>query len=101
MNSISPIPPLEALSPVLSADQRKEARVEGKEFSNILAEAIHNAAQTDMQDENGMVALLSGADVEPHETMIESVNAELALNLAIQIRNKVIDAYNEVLRMQI
>lgn len=70
-------------------------------FSDILSEALGDAVNADMADKQSTIELLSGEDVELSESMLASVKAELSLNLAIQIRNKVIDAYNEVMRMQV
>ena len=75
----------------------------GKEhgFSDILSEAVGNIRETEgaVQQEN--VSLLTGETDDLHTPVIESQKAELALNLAIQVRNKVVEAYNEVMRMQV
>lgn len=80
-----------------SVDKNKDV----SSFNDILSQAINDAKETEAADQAGTLALLSGEDKGIHTTMIESQKAELALNLAIQIRNKVIDAYNEVMRMQL
>ena len=43
---------------------------------------------------------LSGDGDEVHETAIASQRAELALDLFVQARNKVVSAYQEIMRMQ-
>ena len=70
-------------------------------FSNILSDALNNAVQTDINSQDQSLALLTSTDTELHTAGIENTKAELALNLAIQVRNKVIEAYNEVMRMQV
>ncbi|MFY9376937.1 MAG: flagellar hook-basal body complex protein FliE, partial [Peptococcia bacterium] len=42
-----------------------------------------------------------GKDVELHQVMAATEQANLALQLTIQIRNKVIEAYQELMRMQL
>jgi len=73
----------------------------GSSFTNILSEAMGSAqsAEASVQAENA--ALLTGETDDLHTPIIEAQKAELALNLAIQIRNKVIDAYNQVMNMQV
>lgn len=73
----------------------------GDSFTNILDDAINNAKQTDnsVQDQN--VALLTGETDDLHTPVIEAQKAELALSLAIQVRNKVVEAYNDIMRMQL
>ncbi len=70
-------------------------------FSDILTESINNVVDTENQNDQGTLELLAGEDISIHETMIQAEKAELALELALQVRNKVIDAYNEVMRMQL
>ena len=43
----------------------------------------------------------SGKNMNLHETMLATSQAELSFNLMIQIRNKVLDAYQEVMRMPV
>ena len=75
--------------------------VTGSSFTNVLSEAMGSAqsAEASVQAENA--ALLTGGTDDLHTPVIEAQKAELALNLAIQIRNKVIDAYNQVMNMQV
>ena len=73
----------------------------GENFSNILNDTINNVVETEKENDMGNLELLSGEDISIHETMIQAEKAELALELALQVRNKVIDAYNEVMRMQL
>ncbi len=70
-------------------------------FTDILSEAINSAQDSEgsVQDENA--ALLTGETDDLHTPVMEAQKAELALDLAIQIRNKVISAYKEVMNMQV
>ena len=77
------------------------AKVEGASFSDILGNALQEAQATDAATQANTLSLLSGDITDIHTTTIAAKKAELSLNLAIQVRNKVIDAYNEVMRMQV
>ncbi len=70
-------------------------------FSSILNDALDNALQTEEQNQTGTLELLAGQNDSIHTAMIQSEEATLALNLVIQIRNKVLDSYNEIMRMQV
>jgi flagellar hook-basal body complex protein FliE len=87
---------IDSISPFKDDDKKKE-----KSFSQILSQSLENAKQTEKNNKEANIELLSGEDNSLHDTMIEAEKAELALELTIQIRNKVIDAYNEVMRMQV
>ncbi|NPA32218.1 MAG: flagellar hook-basal body complex protein FliE [Aquificae bacterium] len=45
--------------------------------------------------------VLNGEDVPLHELVVEAKKAEVALNLLIEVRNKLLDAYNELMKMQV
>lgn len=70
-------------------------------FTDILSDAINNAREAESTSANENAALLTGETDDLHTPLIESQKAELALDLAIQIRNKVINAYNQVMNMQV
>jgi len=70
-------------------------------FENILTEAFRTADQTDMKDKGSSLQLLMGESDDLAGLLIDAQKAELSLQLALQIRNKVIDAYNEVMRMSV
>ena len=48
-----------------------------------------------------MLQLLIGESDDLAGLLIDAQKAELSLNLALQIRNKFVDAYNEIIRMQV
>ena len=70
-------------------------------FADILSEAFGTASQADKADKASAIELLTGQSDDLSGLLIDAQKAELALNLALQIRNKVVDAYNEVMRMQV
>jgi len=77
--------------------------VDGTErsFADILTESLGTAGVTDSVDKSSMLQLMMGEADDLSGLLIDAQKAELALQLALQIRNKVIDAYNEVMRMSV
>ena len=47
-----------------------------------------------------MQAMIMGEDIEMHDVMIQTTEAQLSLELAVQVRNKCIEAFNEMKNMQ-
>ncbi|RZA14668.1 MAG: flagellar hook-basal body complex protein FliE, partial [Proteobacteria bacterium] len=45
--------------------------------------------------------LANGKDTNIHETMLASSQAELSFNMMVQVRNKALSAYQEIMRMPI
>lgn len=94
---------ISSLNDVLSGIEKiSSARnTEDTGFSDVLNQAIQDAQDTDLQVQEANRDLLTGENDSIHSAVIASEKAELALSLAIQIRNKVIDAYNEIMHMQV
>ena len=70
-------------------------------FADILSDALGNAKQLDGADKVSGLELLIGESDDLAGVMLDAQKAELSLNLAIQIRNKFVDAYTEFMRMQV
>lgn len=70
-------------------------------FSDILTKAMTKAEEAGIVQDNNKDLLLSGEVNNLHEIPIALTESELTLNLAIQIRTKVIEAYTEIMRMQV
>ena len=70
-------------------------------FSNLLNRAMEQADATEKEAQKQANSLLTGQADNIHSVVLAGEKAEVALQLTLQIRNKVLDAYNEVMRMQI
>lgn len=70
-------------------------------FGDVLNQAMQQVGAAEAQSETVAAQLLTGENTDIHTAMIAVQKAELTLNLAIQVRNKVVEAYNEVMRMQV
>lgn len=80
---------------------KKDAGKPESNFTDILGEAIENVKETEAQAEAENYALLTGESDNIHSAMIAAQKAEVAVSLAVQIRNKVIESYNTVMGMQL
>ena len=70
-------------------------------FSNMLSDAFANAAEMDAADKASGLELLTGQADDLAALMLDAQKADLSLSLALQIRNKFMDAYDEIMRMQV
>lgn len=73
----------------------------GNSFSDILTESFKTASVTDTTDKVSALQLLAGETDDLSGLLLDATKAEISLNLALQIRNKIIDAYNEIMRMSV
>ena len=70
-------------------------------FSNILTQALDNVQETEAQAQTVNNGLLTGETDDIHTALIASQKAEIAVSLAVEVRNRVLEAYNSVMNMQV
>lgn len=75
--------------------------VEGPSFSSILKDTIDRSETQNTQSNVDLLNLLSGNTDDLSGMMIDSQKAELAVSLTAAIRNKAMDAYKEIMAMQV
>lgn len=73
----------------------------GASFSDTLKDAIQSVNQLQKDSDVKTQNLATGKSENLHETMIAAEKADIALRLMVQVRNKIIDAYQEVMKMQV
>jgi flagellar hook-basal body complex protein FliE len=70
-------------------------------FREIFEGLINDVEQTEAIAETDAYRLATGALDDPHTAMINAAKAELTLSTMVQIRNKVLDAYSELMRINV
>lgn len=76
--------------------------INGKtEFQDLVEKGIKEVNTAAREAEKASMDLASGRSSNIHETMLSVTKAELGFDMLVQMRNKVIEAYQEVMRMQV
>ena|SRR5215467_7525134 len=70
------------------------------EFKSVLAGAIDRVEKLQSNASQAVDRFLTGDNEELHSAAIATQRAELALDMFVQTRNKVVSAYQEIMRMQ-
>jgi flagellar hook-basal body complex protein FliE len=70
-------------------------------FGEALSDAVRALNQIQREADTQAAGLATGETVELHDVMLAQERAALGLELAVQVRNKLVEAYQEVMRMQI
>ena len=70
-------------------------------FMNSLQSAISKANDIQIQADQATEALMTGQTQNIHQTMVALQEADVSFQLMMQIRNKILTAYEEIQRMQI
>ena len=89
----------QGVTPVTQAGQR--AGEEGKSFGAFLEGSISEVNRLQQQADQAIQDLAHGSDVDIHTTMIALEKAEVSFKLMMQVRNKLLEAYREIIRMQV
>ncbi|SRR5579884_3294121 len=96
---VSPIvPPAVAASPVAAATAAPSG---AGSFQEIFSNAIGTVEGASREASASVERFLAGEGEELHTTILASQRAELSFDLFLQMRNKVVSAYQEIMRMQI
>ncbi|MBA3029250.1 MAG: flagellar hook-basal body complex protein FliE [Desulfobacteraceae bacterium] len=72
-----------------------------KSFGKMLTETIKEVDSIHKESDKMINGLASGQNTDIHNTMIAVEKADISFQLMMQIRNKLVSAYQEVYRMQI
>lgn len=73
---------------------------DGQAFGGIFQTAMQQFNQSQVAADEAVQALVMGEDVALHDVMIQTTEAQLSLELAVQVRNKCLEAYNDLKNMQ-
>lgn len=70
-------------------------------FSDLLSSMVDEVNETQITGDKAIENLQAGKVQHLHEVMIAVEQADISLRMAVQIRNKALTAYEEIMRMQI
>ncbi|TDT50613.1 flagellar hook-basal body complex protein FliE [Fonticella tunisiensis] len=70
-------------------------------FADVLKNALDKVNEIQINAENATTELITGEATDIHQVMLATEEAKLSLELAVQVRNKLVEAYQELMRMQL
>lgn len=73
---------------------------DGEEFAGFFNQAIGTLEQKQVNSNHAVQSLIDGTSDDLHNVMIQTTEAQLSLEVAVQLRNRAIEAYNEIKNMQ-
>ncbi len=76
-------------------------KVQDKSFDNMLKDAISEVNETQVEGYKAMEGIATGQVKNLQEAVQKIEEAELSLKLALEVKNKALNAYKEVMRMQV
>jgi flagellar hook-basal body complex protein FliE len=96
--------PISAIRPPVAPEPFSVASatgLDGNQFQKLLHSAIQHVEASSATAQTAVEDYLSGANHELHSTILATQSAELDFEMFLQVRNKVVSAYEEIMRMQV
>ena len=85
----------------LNISIQQKRKTNGTSFSNVLSDAISKVNDSEVNANNKIESLIKGEDVEMHEVMLAMQESVLSLQALIEVRNKTVEAYQEISKLQL
>ena len=95
---------LNALADQLKVTDQLKGKEEGNEaqsFGNVIKEQIQKLNDSQIKADQMTESFIKGEVEDLHAVMIATEEARISLDLALQMRNKVVEAYKEINNMQL
>jgi len=89
----------EIISGLKTIDGKKAADKDG--FGQMLNQMVNQVEQDQQESDRLMQKLITGSVEDLHQVTFAMEQAKLSLQLAVQVRNKLVEGYQEIMRMQI
>jgi flagellar hook-basal body complex protein FliE len=84
-----------------SSAEKAAAPAGTRSFAEMLQQGLATVDQAQQEADDQAVKLVSGKADNLHDVVIAAEEAALTLSLTVQVRNKAVEAYQEIMRMQI
>ena len=100
MKGIAPLNNIEQLLNSAIRERQSEGEANGS-FAGIIKQAMNDVNQAQVEADQAIQELATGNEKDIHQTMIALEKAEVSFQLMMQVRNKIVSAYEEIMRMQV
>jgi flagellar hook-basal body complex protein FliE len=87
--------------PSLRPEANSPVSEKGAGFLETLTKSMEEVNEEQVKADQGIKDLIAGKSKNIHETMLQIQKAELSLKTMMQVRNKILEAYKEIMRMQV
>lgn len=85
----------------IKAENAASSKDAGPSFADTLKEAVNNVNQLSLDADRKAQELSTGKTDDIAGVMMAAEKADIALRAMVQVRNKIIDAYQEIMKMQV
>ena len=98
---ITPIRVWGSIADISGTDAAEKSGGQNQLFRNIFDSAVQDVRNTEQNLQKQQYLLATGQTDDPHTVQIAASEAQLATNMLVQLRNKALDSYNELMRISL
>lgn len=95
------LPAVPPVAPIALPSTAGGSATGGKAFQSVLSDAIQQVESFQRNAEASVNRFLSGEGEDLHKVALATQQADLSFQLFTQVRNKIVSAYQEIMRMQV
>src|SRR5690348_3650166 len=93
--------PLQAPPGLRPSEEAGAVQPAGESFANVLGRMVTDVNGHQVAANEAVAALQSGQNTSLHQAVIAMEEANLSFQLMVEVRNKLLDSYQELMRMQL
>jgi flagellar hook-basal body complex protein FliE len=95
------MPEIHAPAGPTSPSEAGSVQPAGESFANVLGRMVGEVNGRQLAANDAVAALQSGQNTSLHQAVIAMEEANISFQLMVEVRNKLLDSYQELMRMQI
>jgi flagellar hook-basal body complex protein FliE len=95
------LPEIQTAQPLKAPSETNPAQPAGESFANVLGRMVQEVGARQGVANDAVAALQSGQNVSLHQAVIAMEEANISFQLMVEVRNKLLDSYQELMRMQV
>src|SRR5579864_783531 len=95
------LPEIQPLQPLKGPSETNQVQPAGESFANVLGKMVQEVGARQGAANDAVAALQSGQNVSLHQAVIAMEEANISFQLMVEVRNKLLDSYQELMRMQV
>ncbi|MFF5232016.1 flagellar hook-basal body complex protein FliE [Dactylosporangium sp. NPDC000521] len=99
IDAVGAVSALPALPPISASDSSAPSS-SGTDFGAVVAQGLQRLQQVQDTADDLAVRAATGSLTDVHDYMIAATEANLATSLTVAVRNRALESFNEIMRMQ-
>ena len=94
---------VEGVSNILTSNIKNQSTNQetNENFSDVLKNAVYKVNESQINADNSIESFIKGDDITMHEVMLSVQESQMSMQLMLEVRNKVVEAYKEVNGVQL